>query len=434
MEGRAFPPMVHGGGVRQITTIVGGNVWTGDGGDASEPATIRIVGDRVVAVDPPSDMPAESTGVLRADGCTIIPGMADAHAHLATNSDYDTVAPLQPYMTHAPSAARLIDSYRNALFALRAGFTSLRVMGHRGVDEVELRKAIDSGLLFGPRMKVSPWAITATGGHGDMFFPKKHHRVKWDTVDGADQCRALVRLQRREGADFIKMMASGGTVSHGDDPHAPEFSLKEMKAIISAAHDLGIKVAAHSHAAAGIRRAVEAGVDSIEHGSFMGAQEAAMMAAAGTALVPTFSIGAWLTDGEDRGVGPSSDTREGSQRGREALRHAIDAGVLIVAGTDAGGNVCPFGHHARELELYVEAGMSSADALRTATVNAARLFGTEDQLGSITPGKLADLVVVAGDPLQDIGVLRRGSVRNVILGGQDITDNLDAALPARGRP
>ena len=296
---------------------------------------------------------------------------------------------------------------------------------------MELRDFINEGLLLGPRLTVAPWWVTMTGGHGDLFIPKTHHRKPWDTADGPDACRALVRLQVREGADFIKVIASGGVMSHGDSPRWPNYSVRELEAIVDEAHTLDMKVAAHAHSQEGIRRCLDAGVDSIEHGTFAGPDELQRLVKTGTAVVPTLSIIDWLAHtGVDRGAGRGNvnKVRAVIAEQRANFTTAFQAGANITMGTDSAGNLCPFGENARELELYVELGMPPHRALQSATIDAAKLLGRDDELGSVTVGKLADLIIVEGNPLDDITLLRRGGIRNVILNGNDISAELSSML------
>jgi imidazolonepropionase-like amidohydrolase len=310
--------------------------------------------------------------------------------------------------------------------ALAAGFTTLRVMGHRDVGEVELRHFIDSGFLPGPRLKVSSWPISMTGGRGDLFWPSSLPRDPWDTADGIEECRKVVRLQRKLGADFIKVTASGGMLSSGDRPHWPNYTVDELRVIADEAHTYDMRVAAHAHSTSGIKRSLAAGIDTIEHGSFLDDECIEMMLERGTYLVPTLAINDWILS-RGRSSGAQADGIAKLERaGRaqlDSLQKAIAAGVKIAMGTDSTGTICPFGQHARELELYVQAGMSPAAALATATGVAAQALGLEDEQGTIDVGKIADLVVVDGDPTVDISLLRRpGGIRRVYRAGVDVTD------------
>lgn len=234
-----------------------------------------------------------------------------------------------------------------------------------------------------------------------------------------------MRTQRKLGADFIKFTASAGTLSAGDKVHWPNYTVEEMKVIVSESHDYDMRVAAHAHSTEGIRRVLAAGVDTVEHGSFIDDACIEIMLKQGTWLVPTLSISDFIiNNAEKSGVRP--DGLDKLKRGRDGraknIRKAMEAGVKIAMGTDSSGNLCPFGQHARELELYVELGMSPVKALETATTGAAAALGREDVSGKLEEGAIADVVLVNGNPQDDIYVLRRkGGIRAVYKDGVDVT-------------
>lgn len=269
-----------------------------------------------------------------------------------------------------------------------------------------------------------------THGHGDLFYPPYTPRRRWDTADGVEECRKVVRLQAREGADFIKVMASGG-MARGEQPHWPNYSVAELTAIVETAHDLDLRVAAHALSIEGIRRSLEAGVDSIEHGSYLDRDAAAEMADRGTFLVPTMAFNDWCQrEGTLRGLTEQGveDLRDAHDRTLESFAMAREAGVRIVMGTDSSGTLCPFGAHARELELYVNYGMTIDEALATATRNAAQLLDRPD-LGALRAGAAGDVVVVEGDVLSDISLLAQtANIRHVVRAGRDLSSYLTASL------
>ncbi|MEU6134383.1 amidohydrolase family protein [Nocardioides sp. NPDC047086] len=403
--------------------IEGGLVWTGPG-EQHEDGLVHIQEGSVVYAGPRSGSKVPpGTPLLDAAGCTVLPGLIDAHVHLTTNSDHQHVVASDVFRGQVSNPGKLLHGLRNAHRALAAGFTTLRVMGHRGVGEVELRDFIDAGLATGPRLLVAPWWITMTNGHGDLFYPPYTRRERWDTADGVDECRKIVRLQAKEGADFIKVMASGG-MSKGEQPHWPNYSVAELATIVETAHELDLKVAAHALSADGIRRSLQAGVDSIEHGSYLDADMAAEMAERGTFLVPTMAFNDWCQrEGTSRGLSLQgvADLAEAHDRTIESFTMAREAGVKVVMGTDASGTLCPFGAHARELELYVEHGMSTDEALTTATTSAASLLDRPD-IGSLRSGAAGDVVVVKGNVLADISRLTQpANIKHVVRAGRDLS-------------
>ncbi len=403
--------------------IEGGTIWAGRG-EHYENGLVHVRAGAVVYAGPPLDVEVpRGTPRLDATGCTVLPGLIDAHVHLTTNSDQQRVVASDVFRGQVTKPGKLLHGLRNAHRSLAAGFTTLRVMGHRGAGEVELRDFIDEGLAVGPRLLVAPWWITMTNGHGDLFFPPYTQRMKWDTADGIEECRKIVRLQARAGADFIKVMASGG-MSKGEQPHWPNYTAPELAIIVETAHELDLRVAAHALSAEGIRRSLSAGVDSIEHGSYLDEDMAAEMAERGTFLVPTMSFNDWCQrEGTERGLSAQgvADLSEAHDRTIESFTLARAAGVKVAMGTDSSGTLCPFGAHARELELYVEHGMSVDEALTTATTNAASLLN-RPELGSLQPGAVGDVVVVEGNVLSDISRLtERSNIRHVVRSGRDLT-------------
>jgi imidazolonepropionase-like amidohydrolase len=385
-----------------------------DGTGAAPRRDIGLVlrGDRIAEVAPWSRLnPPSGARVIDLTGRTVLPGLIDAHVHLSMS-----LGPgweMAPVKSGAADAAILATV--NASRTLRAGFTTVRNLGDRAGETVALRNAIDGGIVEGPHVLTARAMLSMTGGHGDWtnaFQPGVVIQGPGDEATGVcdspDACRAMVRLQVKYGADVIKISATGGVLSAGDAIGARQFSTPELEAIVAEAHALGRKVAAHAHGTDGIEAAVRAGVDSIEHGSILDDEAVRLMKEHGTWLVPTLLAGetveirgksgglpAWAVD-KALAVRP---LMEGS------FRRAVKAGVKVAFGTDSG--VSEHGRNAREFELMVGAGMPPMDAIVAATLNAATLLGVAGDRGTIEAGKRADLVVVAGDPLADIGVLAR---------------------------
>ncbi|MBN9032339.1 MAG: hypothetical protein BGO05_02630 [Rhizobiales bacterium 63-7] len=411
----------------QETLIENVAVWRGRGEHVETAMAIRIENGRIAAIAPTGTLSAgPQATVVDGAGATAIPGLCDIHVHLATNSDYGRIVDNATYRALVPGTEKLLHGVRNGLRALKAGVTTLRVMGHRESGDVELAAMIERGLIPGPRLLVAPWVISMTGGRGDLFYPAAWPRQYLDTADGIEECRKVVRLQRKLGAGFIKVTASAGVLSADDKVHWPNYTVEELKVIVSEAHDYDLKVAAHAHSTEGIKRALLAGVDTLEHGTNLDDECIAMMVEQGTWLVPTLAI----TDSLLRRGAASGARAEGlakleiarANQSRSILK-AIAAGVKIAMGTDSSGNLCRFGEHARELELYVELGMTPAKALETATSAAAEALDLAGEIGTLDAGKCADIVLVNGNPLQDIYLLQReGGLRRVYRNGVDVTD------------
>jgi len=342
---------------------------------------------------------------------TLVPGLIDCHVHLTmeiTRSwEFESVK-------GTPADAALLGAV-SAMKTLRAGFTTVRNLGDRGGESVALRNAIDRGLLPGPRVLTARRMLSITGGHGDWsggFRPGLSllglDPPEAGLCDSPDACRAAVRTQVKYGADVIKISATGGVLSSGDEIGARQFSDEELKAIVSEAHLLGRKVAAHAHGTSGIKAAVLAGVDSIEHGSILDDETIRLMKERGTVLVPTLMAGETVEAAARAGTLPDfavSKALAVRPKMVSSFRRAVAAGVRIAFGTDS--SVSPHGKNAHEFELMVQGGMTPGAALKAATSTAAALLGREAEIGTITEGKAADLVAVPGDPLRDVSVLLR---------------------------
>ena len=364
--------------------------------------TLVVSGDRIVAVQPTSQVQAQpGDTVIDLGTATLLPGMIDVHTHLTNDTNFD------PYHELSTSIAKsaLIGAH-NAKVTLEAGITTVRNVGADGFADVDLRDAINEGLIEGPHMQVSGPALGITGGHMDNnLLPESYHVTEDGVADGIPAVQHKVRENIKYGADLIKIGATGGVLSKGDDPQASQYTLEEMQAIVADAHRLGRKVAAHAHGAQGILWATEAGVDSIEHGTYMNDEDIKMMKDHGTYFVPTAYLIDWMRENGHLPPFYQQKMKDVSAVEKVNAKHAIAAGVKVAMGTDAA--VYPHGLNAHEFEVYVrDFGMTPIDALRTGTVNAADLMGWSDRVGSLDAGKWADAVAVQGNPLQDITVLQ----------------------------
>lgn len=343
---------------------------------------------------------------------TLLPGLIDAHTHLTMDPKfgYDQLANSLPRET--------LTGAKNARITLLAGFTTARNVGAAGYTDVALRDAINAGDVPGPRLRVSGPPLSITGGHCDNnMLPFEYHATSDGVADGIAEVQHKVRQNIKYGADLIKVCATGGVLSLGDSPQHSQYTLEEMKAIVADAHRLGRKVAAHAHGAEGIRWAAEAGVDSIEHGSYIDDAGIAAMKEHGTYLVPTLYLGDWMIDnaGLTRLPPPLlAKAQEVIPAARKNIAHAFASGVKVAFGTDAA--VYPHGLNAHEFAVMVKLGLTPLQAIQAATINAADLLGWSGKVGTLEPGAWADIVAVDGDPLKDVTTLER--VKFVMKGGE----------------
>jgi len=389
-----------------------------DKGEVLEPGNLLVRDDRIVAVAPDT-VPDDATTVDLGD-LTLLPGLMDMEVNLLLGGP-DHRSPLTAVQDDP--AVRTLRAVANARRTLRAGFTTVRNLGlfiQTGglLLDVALKKAIDLGWVDGPRVVPAGHAITPTGGHLDptMFQAFAPHvlplTVEEGIADGVSQVRKAVRYQIKHGAQVIKVCASGGIMSHTGPAGAQQYSDEELRAIADEAHRAGLKVAAHAHGDDGIRAAIEAGIDCIEHGSLMSDETLDLMIERGTFLVPT----TYLADGMDTSqAAPELQAKaaEVFPRAKETIRKAVARGARIACGTDA--PAIPHGRNAKELLALVDRGMTPLGAIRAATTVAAELIGVEDR-GRLEAGLLADVIAVPGDPTADIGATE--DVRFVMKGGR----------------
>ncbi len=370
----------------------------------AEPAgqTIVVVGDKIAAITPTASTPVRPDDkVIDLSTLTVLPGLIDVHTHLTHATNFD------PFFTVTMTPAKeAIIGVENAKVTLEAGFTTVRNVGAYNFTDVALRDEIDAGHIPGPHMQVSGPALGITGGHMDEnLLPYEYHYYGQGVADGIPAVQHMVRENIKYGADLIKIGATGGVLTKGDDPQASQYTLEEMQAIVADAHRLGRKVAAHAIGAQGILWATEAGVDSIEHGSYINDGCIAAMKKHGTYLVPTAYEIDWVKQYGHLSPLYEQKMKVVSAVAKDNARHAIAAGVKVALGTDA--SVYPHGLNAREIDVYVsQFGMTPLQGIQTATLNAADLMGWSDKVGSIAVGKWADIIAVDGDPLKDVRILQ----------------------------
>ena len=382
--------------------IRAGHVLDTHNGKEAADQTIVVTGGLISAIGPSANFPlAAADREIDLHAMTVLPGLIDVHTHLTMETNFD------PYHELSTSIAKsaLIGAH-NARLTLLAGFTTVRNVGAEGYADVDLRDAINTDLVEGPHMQVSGPALGITGGHcDDNLLPFEFHVQGSGVADGIDGVQHKVREVIKYGADLIKICATGGVLSKGDDPQASQYTIEEMKAIVADAHRLGRKVAAHAHGSQGILWATQAGVDSIEHGSYMTDEDIVAMKQHGTYFVPTAYLIDWMQQFGKLPPFYAQKMRDVSAVEKANAKKAIAAHVKVALGTDAA--VYPHGLNAHELEVYVEQfGMSPLEAIQTGTINAADLMGWSDKIGAIEPGKWADLIAVAGDPLKDVKLLQ----------------------------
>jgi len=377
---------------------------------------ILIEGDRIKEVGPAQAVSSHAPAAARVidlSSSTVLPGLIDCHTHLTFDPGHTGYAALG---ISVPREA--LYGAKNAKVTLEAGFTTVRNLLAHGYSDVALRDAIEAGDVPGPRIDAAGPCVGVTCGHFDnSLLAPEFHSTTESIADGVPAVIAKVREEVKYGADVIKISATGGVLSKGDSPEATQFSDEEIRAIIIEAHRLGRKVAAHAHGAAGIKQAVLAGVDSIEHGSFIDGEAIRLMKEKGTYLVPTLYLSDWFIENYQRLRVPEfmvEKARVVMPAARQNIARAFKAGVKVAFGTDAA--VYPHGLNAREFAVMVKLGLTPMQSIQAATVNAADLLGWSDRIGSIEAGHFADIIAVSGDPLADVSALEH--VAFVMKGGQ----------------
>jgi len=390
----------------ETVAVIGARLIDGCSDQVRNDVAIVIEGDVIVAVGGVEIVPADA-GIIDLGSATILPGLIDTHIHpLMSKDDYQT-----DHLRRS-SADKALRGLKAVQDSLHAGWTCLRVVGDADVyyAPVEIRRVIDEGLFEGPRLAVAAHYLSITGGGGDINFTSPEQNLITDglIVDGVDEVRRAVREEIKYGSDWIKLLVTGAFMSAGDNPKDVHFSPEELGVAVAEATRLGVPVMAHAHSAEGVKQAVMAGVRSIEHGTFIDSEGIRLMVEHGTYLVPTMYIGDYYIE-EMADSEAQKKMVELSIKYRDEffqnIGAAIRAGVRVAVGSDFGGYDPLI--NAREFGSLVEAGMTPMEAIQAGTRVGAELFGWEDRVGTIEVGKLADIVAVAGDPLEDISELER---------------------------
>ena len=392
-----------------VTVVHCPRLFDSTAGKMLGPSTVVIRGDKFEKVESGTQSAEGATVIDLGSDATCLPGLIDDHVHLDDQFGKNTYQE----QAHINFANLVLRSTLYARRTLMAGFTTVRNVGDTNYDTVALRQEIATGTVIGPRIFTAGPAISTTGGHADNTNGLSL-RLQGDPgplqsiFNGPDEARKVVRLHYKNGADLIKAMPSGGVMDLGTNGSGPQMSEDEIRALVETAHDYGMKVAVHAHGAEAIRRSVIAGVDSVEHGTFMDDQDIALMKQHGTFYCPTVYTGQFVAEQAKKGAYPATVAAKAIAIGPQILStvsRAYKGGVKFAYGTDAG--VYPHGQNWEDFIYLVKAGLPPAYTLQTATINAAQLLGHEDTLGSVAPGKFADLVAVPGNPLDDISVMSR---------------------------
>jgi imidazolonepropionase-like amidohydrolase len=379
-------------------------------GNLTERGVVIVEGGKIKAVGSGTPIPTDAR-IIDLGDATLLPGFIDAHVHLSAESGPNWYLDFYQGIMRFPAEQALYGAHY-AKITLEAGFTTVRDVGSTDYTALGLRNAIRAGMIPGPRMLVSNYAIGSTGGHADQDpYPPQRIAVAGPVLgvcNGPDECRAAVRYQIKYGADVIKFMPSGGVLSLSDPVDNPQMTQEEMNAIVSEAHNWGRKVAAHCHGDRAAKMAIAAGIDSVEHGTFLKDDTLLEMKKKHVYLVATLFAGAWVGEQLDK-FPPAIQVKARAAAAQSQLmfQHAVKIGVPLAFGTDAG--VEPHGLNAREFSLMVKNGLSPAQTLMVGTANAADLLGVADQVGTLAPGKSADMVAVPGNPLVDMTATEHAS-------------------------
>jgi imidazolonepropionase-like amidohydrolase len=388
-------------------------LYDGKSDRLTSPGLIVVRGNKIEAVGPGTVIPSDAT-VIDLGDATLLPGFIDAHTHLgwAYAGSYDQ-REMERMRKNPPELA--LDATVWVRKTLMAGFTTVRDLGSSDFIDVALRNAVADGSIVGPRMLVAVRGIGATGGHADDFSGYRYNLfgrepgIEDGVADGPEQIRKTVRWVVKNGADVVKVHVTGGVLSLTDDVYTPQLTQQEVNALVDEAHSLRRKTAAHAHSSEGAKRAIRAGIDSIEHGTFLDDEALDMMKARGTVLVPTLmgiqGLRERLETGKNLPPPIQAKARAAIGSMKSTMTRAIAKGVIIGLGTDA--SVYPHGRNAEEFGQLVEMGMKPLDAIRAGTSVDAKLLGIGDKTGTLEPGKFADIVAVPGDPSAQIHLLEK---------------------------
>jgi imidazolonepropionase-like amidohydrolase len=402
-----------------LTAIKAGRLLDVDAGKELRNQVILIRDDRITAVGEALEIPAGAT-VIDLSAMTVLPGLIDCHTHLADGARDPSGDPLTYLKRTAAEVA--LESVPNARLTLESGFTTVRDVGvYRALTDVALRDAIARGDIPGPRMYVAGAYVTITGGAGALTGAAPDIQLPWDLrygqADGPWEVRAAIRKLANNGVDHIKILSSGAVLEHGSNPNSQEFTMEELRAAVDEAHAFGLRVEAHAHSTQGIKNAILAGVASVEHATMIDDEGIALAKQHGTYLDMDIYDEECIEEDARHGAIPADFVQHDAALGqiqRDNFHKAVAAGAKISFGTDAG--VCPYGVAARQFAFMVRYGMTPLQAIRAATSNAADLLGHSDVLGSIKPGKYADIIAVQADPQQDVRALE--NVRFVMKDGK----------------